>query len=37
MTNKIYFGDNLEILKGMSDKSVPLVYIVIWSSLSTVF
>lgn len=27
MTNHIYFGDNLEILKGMSDKSVPLIYI----------
>jgi site-specific DNA-methyltransferase (adenine-specific) len=27
MTNKIYFGDNLEILKGMSDESIPLIYI----------
>ena len=27
MTNRIYFGDNLEILKGMSDQSLPLIYI----------
>lgn len=27
MTNRIYFGDNLEILKGMADESIPLIYI----------
>jgi site-specific DNA-methyltransferase (adenine-specific) len=27
MTNRIYFGDNLEILKGMSSQSIPLIYI----------
>lgn len=27
MTNRIHFGDNLEILKGMEDQSVSLIYI----------
>jgi site-specific DNA-methyltransferase (adenine-specific) len=27
MTNKIYFGDNLEILKQIPDQSIPLIYI----------
>jgi site-specific DNA-methyltransferase (adenine-specific) len=27
MINKIYFGDNLEILKNLSDNSIPLIYI----------
>lgn len=27
MTNRIFFGDNLDILKGLSDKTVSLIYI----------
>jgi site-specific DNA-methyltransferase (adenine-specific) len=27
MINRIYFGDNLEILRGISDQSIPLIYI----------
>ena len=27
MTNQIYFGDNLEILKGIGDRSISLIYI----------
>jgi len=27
MKNGIYFGDNLEILKGIRDQSIPLIYI----------
>lgn len=37
MTNRIYYGDNLEILKSIEDNSIPLIYIVIQSSISTEF